>query len=135
MSYFRVVLSFFGVVAELTTVEAANLVLDLVQELPFAFLAFTASTTTLSVDVHRDFLAGCSTVGLGGCRRRHSRRKFGNRLALADSGDSTGLTPLCVMLKGRGLEGDVSVRNGDGLIDFLDEDGVESVLLQETNQI
>src|ERR1700722_17825841 len=39
------------------------------------------------------------------------------------------------MLKGRGLEGSVSVRNGDGLIDFLDEDGVEGTLLQEADQI
>src|ERR1700722_11650082 len=39
------------------------------------------------------------------------------------------------MLKGRGLEGGVSIRDRDGLIDFLDEDRVESILLQEANQI
>ena len=43
--------------------------------------------------------------------------------------------PLCVMLKGRGLEGGVSIRNRDGLVDFLDEDGIEGTLLQEANQI
>ena len=56
--------------AKLTTIEAVDLVLDLVQELPFAFLAFMASTTTLRVDVHGDFFAGCIAIGLGsGCRR------------------------------------------------------------------
>ena len=39
------------------------------------------------------------------------------------------------MLKGRGLESGVGIRNGDGLIDFLDEDGVEGTLLQEADQI
>src|ERR1700722_20930655 len=39
------------------------------------------------------------------------------------------------MLKGRGLESGIGVRNGDSLIDFLDEDGVEGTLLQEADQI
>src|ERR1700722_17654373 len=39
------------------------------------------------------------------------------------------------MLKGRGLESGIGIRNGDSLIDFLDEDGVEGTLLQEANQI
>ena len=38
-------------------------------------------------------------------------------------------------MKGRGFEGSVGVRNGDGLIDFLDENGVEGTLLQEADQI
>src|ERR1700722_4796865 len=39
------------------------------------------------------------------------------------------------MLKGRGLESGIGVRNRDSLIDFLDEDGVEGTLLQEADQI
>src|ERR1700722_3889636 len=42
---------------------------------------------------------------------------------------------LRVMLRGTGFEGSVGVRNGDGLIDFLDENGVEGTLLQEADQI
>ena len=39
------------------------------------------------------------------------------------------------MLKGRGLEGGIGIRNRDGLIDFLDENRVECTLFQETDQI